>query len=236
MRRAFSADEPEWMDRPDADPVLLADDLRNLATINRWFGGWTCADFLFRRAFESTDRARPVIIDVCAGGGDLPLRALSGRPGMPCRIIAVDRAASTLRAARAAAHGESRLLLVRADARRLPFRDGSVDAAVSTLAAHHFSGDDAARMLAEMRRCARGFAGAADLVRGRLHLLGAWLLTTLILRNPMTRHDAVLSVRRAFSREEFAALARDAGWPAVHHRRFAWFRHAIWDDPARSGR
>jgi len=47
-------------------------------------------------------------------------------------------------------------------------------------------------------------------------------------RDEMTRHDAKLSVRRAFSYREMAELAQEAGWRNFGHARFVPARQAIW--------
>jgi len=50
-----------------------------------------------------------------------------------------------------------------------------------------------------------------DLERGHLAWAGAWLLTRVATRNAYTRHDAPLSVRRAYRPAEVAQLAARAG-------------------------
>jgi hypothetical protein len=62
-----------------------------------------------------------------------------------------------------------------------------------------------------MARVARLGVVLNDLVRGRRVLLGAWLLTRTITRNRFTRHDAPMSVRRAYSIDEMTALLAAAG-------------------------
>ena len=63
-----------------------------------------------------------------------------------------------------------------------------------------------------------------DLDRGRVPWLGAWLLLHAATRNPYTRHDGPLSVRRAYRPAEVRALAARHGLRAVDHH-WAPFRH-----------
>jgi hypothetical protein len=84
------------------------------------------------------------------------------------------------------------------------------------------------RILQRCRALARRAALVADLERGPLAAVGVWLLTALLYREPMTRFDARLSVRRAFSFAEYGALARRAGWEHFGHARFALARQAVW--------
>jgi hypothetical protein len=74
---------------------------------------------------------------------------------------------------------------------------------------------------------ARRHVVVADLERSRTAYVGVWLLVHLWLRAPMTQHDALLSVRRAFNREELVAMARAADWPRVEHHTLPWHRQAI---------
>jgi hypothetical protein len=49
----------------------------------------------------------------------------------------------------------------------------------------------------------------------------------------MTRHDARVSMERAFSFREMHQLARAASWSGFGHRRFRFARQAIWLERAR---
>jgi len=53
-------------------------------------------------------------------------------------------------------------------------------------------------------------------------------MTQLLYRESMTRHDARVSVERAFSFMEMRALAERAGWSGFEQRRFFPSRQAIW--------
>jgi hypothetical protein len=66
-------------------------------------------------------------------------------------------------------------------------------------------------MLREMRRVARLGVVVNDLERSRVGLLGAWLIGHLLTANRLTRHDAPLSVRRAYTAMEMATMLRSAG-------------------------
>ena len=59
---------------------------------------------------------------------------------------------------------------------------------------------------------------------------GVCLMTAVLYREPMTKADARISVRRAFSHTEFAALAQRAGWQDFRRARFAVARQAVWMD------
>jgi ubiquinone/menaquinone biosynthesis C-methylase UbiE len=173
--------------------------------------------------------SRLLLVDLAAGYGDhgrnLIARARERRGEVT--VVAVDFQFQTLRLAREATPPGEKMFFVQADARRLPFRDQGADLAFCSLALHHFAEKDALTVLREMARIARRGLACADLVRSRLAALGIWLLTTFVVRDPMVRHDARLSVRRAFTAGELTALARRAGWTGLRQINFLWFQQAV---------
>ena len=102
------------------------------------------------------------------------------------------------------------------------------DIVLCSLALHHFSEDDAVRVLRHAASLASHHVLVSDLRRCAQGTLGVDLLTAVWMREPMTRNDARASVRRAFSFSELADLARAAGWEDFRHARKFCFRQAIW--------
>jgi 2-polyprenyl-3-methyl-5-hydroxy-6-metoxy-1,4-benzoquinol methylase len=106
------------------------------------------------------------------------------------------------------------------------------DIALCTLALHHFSDEDAVSVLRRCRQLSRRFVLVSDLRRGILLRTGVYLLTAMIFREPMTRHDARLSALRAFSFGEMRNLALRADWKHFGHKKFRFARQAIWLEAA----
>jgi hypothetical protein len=227
VQREFSESQPELMDLPNQDEKALRSDLENIARLNGAFGGRRAVEKIFHQL--ACPHSRLILVDLAAGYGDHGRNLIEqarARHG-EVAVIAVDFQFQTLRIARAATPPGQKMFFVQADARRLPFRDKGADLAFCSLALHHFAENDALTVLREMARIASRGLACADLVRSRLAALGIWLLTTFIVRDPMVRHDARLSVRRAFTAGELTALARRAGWPQLRQINFFWFQQAI---------
>jgi SAM-dependent methyltransferase len=224
----------EFMDDPARSDRELRDALRDLGRINRFLGGRAFVlSFLERilpawRAQGEASRRPLLLLDVATGGADIPL-AVAGwaaRRRVPVRIIAVDRHPATVRLAREATAACPAIRVLQADARALPFSDGAFDVCLCTLALHHLAPAEALELLRRLHRLGRiGFL-AADLVRGWGGYAGVWLLTRLS-RSPMLRHDGPLSVRRAFSWEEYRRLAAASGIPDLRVFRLPLFRIAL---------
>jgi ubiquinone/menaquinone biosynthesis C-methylase UbiE len=204
----------ELLDGPLDDRTALVGNLRDLARVNRRLGGVA----LSARAIDALapGRAEISILDVGTGAVDIPLALIErGRAsGRLVRVTGVDDRPEVLEAAALAdprVTATRELALHVADGRSLPYPDGSFEVAHASLLVHHLEPDGARRALAEMARVARLGVVVNDLVRGRRTLLGAWLLSRVATRNRLTRNDAPLSVRRAYSVAELTALMAAAG-------------------------
>jgi hypothetical protein len=227
MQREFSEAQPELMDLPNQDEAALRSDLQNLARLNKTFGGRKAVETVFQAL---TQRARRlVVVDLAAGYGDhgRNLLKLGRKRDCDVTMVAVDFQFKTLQIAREATPAHQKMFFVQADARQLPFRRQAVDIALCSLALHHFAEADAATVMREMARIGRRGMACVDLVRSRLASIGIWLLTTFLMRDPMVRHDARLSVRRAFTKSEMRALAERAGWPGCQQLGFLFFQQAV---------
>ncbi len=206
------ADKEELLDGP-LDVATLDGNLRDLVRINRWLGGVA----LSRKAVLALLRGHSgdtELLDVGTGAADIPdaLIASIGRPGRWLRITAVDTRPEILAAARRrVSAGPASLGLEMVAGERLPYPDRSFDIAHCSLVLHHTEPVDALRLMQEMARVSRIGIVINDLERSQLAWLGAWLLTRVATRNAYTRHDAPLSVRRAYLPAEVAQLASRAG-------------------------
>ena len=209
-----SSGEEELLDGPLDDRETLVGNLHDLAWFNRRMGGTR----LSAAALDAlaTGRAPIAVLDVGTGAADIPLALIEqGRStGRLVRVTGIDARPEVLAAAvvvdpRITATGE--LALHVADGRSLPYPDDAFDVVHASMLVHHLEPVVARGVLAEMARVARLGVVLNDLVRSRRAWLGAWLLTRTITRNRFTRHDAPLSVRRAYTVDEMTALLAAAG-------------------------
>jgi ubiquinone/menaquinone biosynthesis C-methylase UbiE len=227
VRRDFSETEHELMDLPHQDKDALQKDLEHLAGLNRTFGARRAVATLFRKL--AAHQRRVVLVDLASGYGDHGRNFIAQGEAQrqDVTVIAMDWQLTTLQIAREATGPQKKMFFVQADARQLPLRNRGVDLVFCSLALHHFSDKDALSVLREMIRVGRIGAACVDLLRSRLAAIGIWLLTTFIVRDPMVRHDARLSIRRAFTDGEMKTLAQSAGWPSLRQIKFLWFQQAM---------
>jgi 2-polyprenyl-3-methyl-5-hydroxy-6-metoxy-1,4-benzoquinol methylase len=237
MKRRFDPAQREIMDEAQPLSAALERDLRNLRQLNRFFGSYDLVQYFLDHwipgpvAGANSEKSRKAlrVIDLATGSGDIPrLVATHARKiGAEVSIDAIDAQPSTLDVARA----------LSAEFPEIKFHEGDIrtwkssepyDIVLCSLVLHHFSNEDAVRVLAHAADLSRNFTLVADLRRGLLASFGVAALTAVIFRHPMTRHDARLSAARAFSSHELCRMARQAGWKGFRHAHFRFARQAIW--------
>jgi ubiquinone/menaquinone biosynthesis C-methylase UbiE len=184
---------------------------------NRLLGGARLSRLALAKLVDDIDDVRRLdLVDVGSGGADIPvvLMADAARHGRSLTVTAVDARREVLDAARRARPALDRvagLELVAADGRSLPYPDGAFHVAHSSMVVHHLDPTTAVGLLREMSRVARTGIVVNDLLRGRHAYAWAWIFSRVTTRNRLTRHDAPLSVRRAYSRTELRELVDEAG-------------------------
>jgi ubiquinone/menaquinone biosynthesis C-methylase UbiE len=227
MSRHFDPTESELMDRPQPVSPELEQHLAALESINRATGSHRLVRRFLAR-WWNPDRCYRVL-DLCTGGGDLPREMVrwARARGITARIDAVDANEATLEIAKRQSEEFPEIHFVRGDALR--YEPGETfDLVHCSLALHHFSNEDAVRLLQRCSELSTRWVLVSDLERHPLTTAAVYLLTALVYRDPMAVHDGRLSIRRAFSWAEMRELAETAGWENFGHRRCLICRQTIW--------
>jgi len=238
MKRVFDPNTPELMDlavlengKPSAE---LERDLANLRWLNRQFGAYSILHRFMKRWFSRRASGGPPlrVLDLATGEGDLPRELVlwCRKRGIPVTVDAIDMNEATLAVARERSRNFPEITFHQGDIRSWGSLSESWEFVLCSLALHHFSGEDAVLVMRNAKRLSFHHLLVADLERNRSGALGIWLLTALVLREPMTKHDARLSIQRAFSFEEFGSLALEACWNDFGQARFPVTRQALWID------
>ena len=215
------------MDRDQPVSAELERDLKRIRQLNRWFGSYRLVLGFVRDWIKPADKLR--IVDLATGSGDIPRLIVdyARKISATVEMDALDRQPATLEIARR----------LSADYPEISYREANVlewnpieayDITICTLALHHFSDEDAVRLLGRCRQLSKRFVLVSDLRRSFSLVAGVYVLTALIFREPMTRYDARLSARRAFSFFETRDLAVRAGWQDFGHKKFCVGRQAVW--------
>jgi hypothetical protein len=195
MRRKVTE---EILDSPACPAAEAEASLRDLARINRWFGGVTTTRKLIERVAAETGQKHFSLLEVAAGLGEVPraaARALA-RKGITLGITDLDCFPTHLQREHRAVAG---------DALALPFRDRSFDLVSCSLFAHHLEPPELVRFVDEALRVSRCAVLINDLIRHPLHVAlvyAGWPL----MRAHISRVDGVASVKRAYTPDEMREM------------------------------
>src|SRR5438045_7332348 len=156
MKRSFDPAVLEMMDRPQPVSPELERDLERIRQLNRWFGSHHLVATFMRRWIMPGARMR--VVDFATGSGDIPrlLVDYARRIGAQIEVDAVDRQAATLEIARrlSARYPE----ISYHEANILEWDSAQLyDMALCSLVLHHFSDNDAVRILRRCRELSREF-------------------------------------------------------------------------------
>jgi SAM-dependent methyltransferase len=228
----------ELLDDPRADPAAVVAQLGDIARLNRLFGGTSAVVNALRPLLAGPSQPRATrnaqrhwtLLDVGTGAGDIPaaLVQTAAHYGIALVPVGLDLIPAAARLAR-----RNGIHAVLGDGNALPFAPKSVDIVVASQVLHHLPTAMAARWIARFDQLARRAVVLADLERSRLAMAGVWAATVPLGMSRTTRHDAVLSLQRGYTRAEFESLLAAAGVRARVLRRL-WARLvAVWE-PANS--
>lgn len=229
---------PELLDEDAGTRQEIEDSLADLRNINRYFGGvHTMTELLLTVARER--RLKKLSwLDVGGGRGDVA--ALTSprlrNEAIELEPVMLDRQPTHMgtpngkQAAQPSSNGF--YPSVGGDALALPFKDNSFDVVGSCLFLHHLEPPQVVQFMDEALRVARHAAVINDLVRHPLHVALAYAGYTFY-RSRLTRHDAVASVRRAYTADEIKDMLRQTSADKVEVTRFFPFRMGViaWKQP-----
>ncbi len=204
----------ELLDDPRSDPVLVGRELRDIARLNALFGGTRAvvrelkSFFERRRAMGNRKRETWTLLDVGTGSGDIALAARAAARQLDIDLKAIGLELNPTAARIATAAGVPTIV---ADGSALPLGPRSVDVVVASQVLHHLPRPVAVRWIATLDRIARRAVVLADLRRSRVAMAGVWAASVGLAMSGVTRHDAVVSLKRGYTKTEFDEMLRQAG-------------------------
>lgn len=223
--------EKEMMDLPGNPAHLLEEDLGNLRTINRYLGAYRGVVHCLEHVVLGNKISGFSLLDVGTGSGDIPIAIVrwAKREGISARVVGLEPPPVAAEMARRRTRDFPEISVIRGDGFHPPFSPSSFDFVFASQLLHHFSEVEIVALLRTWSRVARRGILVSDLIRHPLAYYGIALLTRVFTRNVMTRTDAPLSVRRAFTLAEWRELFNRAGIgefylsPIFPFRVFAFF-------------
>jgi ubiquinone/menaquinone biosynthesis C-methylase UbiE len=211
---------PELLDTDAGTPREVATSLKDLRMFNRLFGGIRTMSTLLRRVARQRGLKELSWVDVAGSEGYVAThtqRSLA-QSGIALRPVILDRAPTHLGTLHPGVCG---------DALALPFRDNSFDAVGCSLFLHHLEPEQVVHFVREGLRVARHAFLIHDLRRHPLHLALGYLGLPLY-RSRLTRHDALASVRSAYTVEEVGRMLEPVTAASnIEIKKFYFFRMGV---------
>jgi ubiquinone/menaquinone biosynthesis C-methylase UbiE len=217
MKRVVTA---ELLDEDLGTPEEIRDSLLDLRGLNQHFGGFSSVANMLRTVASENHTGTLSFLDVAGGTGDVARRVtqeLSSK-GLEVRPTVLDRAISHMNC----------LQMARTvgDALSLPFAARSYDVVGCNLFLHHLEPDEMIAFFNNALRVCRVAVIASDLRRTFFHWIAAYA-GRLTYRSRITRHDAPVSVRRAYTIPEIESIARRTTAAQFDLRRYHFQRFGL---------
>lgn len=214
-------DAPELLDMGAGTLDDVRENFADLWRINRYLGGLKAVTQHLYPRLEG--HQEPItLVDIGSGSADIAatIKRWAVQHTLDLKLLGLDLSARHLAIAQVQS---SELKFVQGDALHLPFSSQKVDYFISCLFMHHFSPEQLVKLLARTFELARHGIIMSDIVRGYLPQIAFKLGQTFFAHNFLTRHDGIVSIRRAYTPAELQQLAQAAG---LHNARV--YQHFPW--------
>lgn len=203
----------ERIDTGDYTPDEYRRFLNEIRFINKYLGERRA---LRKTLFRETERQQLhefSVLDVGAGSGEIlqTIAEFGRKTERQADLTGIDLNEFSAESIHSESESFTEIKAVRGDAFRLPFTDASFDFAICSLFIHHFTDENVAKILCEMRRVARRGIFVIDLHRHGAAYFLYKLFCTAFRISPLVRDDGLLSIKRSFRPDELRALAVKSG-------------------------
>ena len=202
--------QPELMDDPALSSAEHEHALVGLSRLN-FFSG--VIGGMYRQIARFATKDRPLkVLDIASGSGDLPVAwaKRASKQGLDLEMTATDISSVAVdqQQQRAQAAGV-KLRSLQADcfAKELPT---GFDIVTCSLFMHHLTEAQSIDLLRKMRKASHNAVIVCDLDRTRLNYALVGFASRALTRSHVVHTDALLSVKNAYTKTEFAELARTA--------------------------
>jgi SAM-dependent methyltransferase len=213
MDFARRSSEIEIMDDLSCSGEVVSQTLKELEFINKWLGGNAVTLSAMSRIVRHREQQELSVAELGCGGGDM-LKLIyywAKAKGIPVKLTGVDANPNIIKFAQGNLHGLPDVNFFALDIFSETFKALQFDVVVATLFFHHFDNATLVSFFKQLKGQVRKAIVINDIHRHPLAFYSIRWLTSLFSRSMMVKHDAPLSVMRAFHRRELEAILRSAG-------------------------
>ena len=210
-RFATRSRQAEMMDDLTCAGPVIHQTLHELGVINSWLGGNGVTLDGVRELVKDIPPRTVTLADLGCGDGAIPRLLLSrlARTGYPLLITGIDANPNIVTVA--SEHHGDRIRFVALDIFSDEFRKMKFDIVTATLFFHHFTSQQLVDFIRQLRTQVTMGIVINDIHRHWFAYYSIRMLTRIFSRSPMVRHDAPVSVLRAFSKHDLEEILGAAG-------------------------
>jgi 2-polyprenyl-3-methyl-5-hydroxy-6-metoxy-1,4-benzoquinol methylase len=202
--------EPELMDDPACEEFPLLTTLSHFTLTNRLFARTRSLARALLLPDMRRDTREYTLIDAGCGGGDDTVRiaALCRENNIKCLVKGIDIDARAVGYAARRWSARPEVSFQTASLLDLPTDGSAADYIYAANVLHHFSDAEIIRVIHHLCNAARRGVLIADLERSPLWYAAFAVFAAITLHGGFSRRDGLLSIRKGFTKNEFAGLAR----------------------------
>jgi 2-polyprenyl-3-methyl-5-hydroxy-6-metoxy-1,4-benzoquinol methylase len=200
--------------------------LRELRLVNQWLGGRAAVlreikSLVQRLSEEKRGRRLIRIVDLGSGSADIPLALVSWakKKGHLLQVLAVDLSASVCQIAQHRTRHCPEVTVIQGNAQQSFLKQDGCDLVLCSAFLHHFTDPEISMLMKDWASRSRTGIIVSDLHRHPLAYFGIRLLTGLLSRSRVIRHDGPLSVLKGFRRKELLSILERVG---IRGARLKW--------------
>ncbi len=204
------SDQFEIMDDMTMSGPELRRTLDLLASINLWLGGNTLTLDGIKSMLKTQAAGKTIrIVDLGCGNGDMlrKLHRFGKDKGYSFELVGVDANPNSVAYARELSSGLENLTFETLNIFSDEFVEMDYDIAIATLFMHHFSDEEITKLVSGLQRKSTIGVLINDLHRSELAYALFWVIS-LFFRNEVARNDGLVSIRKAFRREDLEKYAK----------------------------
>ncbi len=181
-----------------------------LASINLWLGGNALTLDGVEKMLKPSSKEKVIrIVDLGCGNGDMlrRLHDFGKKKGYSFELVGIDANPDSVAYARELSVGMDNVNFSTVNIFSSEFKEMDYDIAIATLFMHHFSDQEITDLISGIKMKSRIGLLVNDLHRSELAYSLFWVIS-LFFGNHVARNDGLVSIRKAFRREDLERYAR----------------------------
>ncbi|WP_299317361.1 methyltransferase domain-containing protein [uncultured Maribacter sp.] len=203
--------------------------LQDINRVNRLLGGYSITLGSVFELLEKNNKESYTILDMgCAEGTMLRKLALAARKkNVKLKLIGVDFNEQGLQLAKQYSSDYPEISYLNTDILKTDFSEWNVDVVMTTLTLHHFTDEGVIKFVNRFVDIAKLGVVINDLERSPVAYYLFKTFSLFFIRTEIAKKDGLLSIRRAFKKEELQHFASQVS-NVSHYIKWKWAFRYVW--------